>query len=107
MIRRLLAILFGPRCDQGALGTLGCLCRARWVNPVHRPPAWDRALVWCDLHRMHWDVPLEEGTFRKGGQNLSYQITKRPPDPPPMRPGYDYQPLPGPGGLVKPPPRKP
>lgn len=30
--------------------------------------------------------PLAEGRVVKGGQNLKYQITDRPPDPPPMRP---------------------
>lgn len=29
---------------------------------------------------------LKEGTVHKGGQNLTYQITERPPDPPGMRP---------------------
>lgn len=31
---------------------------------------------------------MKEGKMKKGGQNLTYQITERPPDPPPMRSGF-------------------
>lgn len=45
--------------------------------PDHRCPCWRP-----DLYRRS---ELREGTVSKGGQNPTYQITQRPPDPPPMR----------------------
>ncbi len=29
---------------------------------------------------------LDEGTLKKGGVNTGYQVTERPPAPPPMKP---------------------
>ncbi len=50
----------------------------RWCCFVDKKRGW----VACDA----LTPSPAEGKLRKGGQNLSYQITERPPDPPPMKP---------------------
>ncbi len=38
---------------------------------------------------------IDEGSLKKGGVNEQFQISKRPPDPPPMRPAVPPPPSPG------------
>lgn len=60
-----------------------------WVHGRGHPPASVEAESPFEPPRPPPPAPqpLQEGTVRKGGQNLVYQIKERPPDPPPMKPG--------------------
>ncbi len=78
MVRWLLGVVCGPRCDSGTGIGLGCLRRAEWmspgltralgvgwsrtflwcVSPDPRPIGWSRTYRWCDEHKHAGDVPL-------------------------------------------------